>query len=141
MITHEGRFLGCDNVVFAFRDTRTVRALRHHLHNNDPRTFMRRLEPDVYRVVRPDAPRAPLDLRKVRVESRGLGFMWRLIAAGCELFVVTELDDEMGGLVVRGVHAGLPTRGDATLTVNNLQCLLEHDRGVFEEADSFPPHM
>lgn len=135
VVTHEGRFFGYDNVVFAFRDTRVVRAMRRHLHNNDPRTFVHRDARlvDQYTLVRPEVPRAPLDLRKVRVESRGLGFMWQLIAAGCELFVVIELDDEGGALEMRGVHAGLPGRGDTALTVKNLTSLLEHDKGVFCE--------
>lgn len=133
VITHEGLYFGCRNVVFAFRDIRTVRTMRHHMHNNDPPTFVRRdaRHEDQYHVMRPDAPRAPLDMRKVRVESRGIGFMWQLIAADCELFVVTEVDEERDAVTMWGVHAGLPERRDATLTVKNLKSLLEHDRGAF----------
>jgi hypothetical protein len=137
VITHEGRFLGCDNVVFAFRDTHVVRTMRRHLHNKDPRTFVRRdaSRVDQYNLVRPVVPMAPLDFSKVRVESRGLGFMWRLIAAGCEMFVVIELDEDEGGgaLAMRGVHAELPGRGDMALTVKNLTSLFEHGKGVFCE--------
>ena len=136
VITHEGRFLGHKNVVFAFRDTHTVCALRRHLHNNDPRTFLRRevRQEDVYRIVRPNAPMPPLNMRDVRVETHGVVFMWRLIAAGCELFVVTELEEEPakdGAVALYGVHAGLPGRGDVALKTRNLMSLLEHDQGLF----------
>ena len=133
VIKHEGRFLGCGNVVFALRDMRAVHTVRRHLHNDDPRTFVRR-HGDGYRIARPEEPRAPLNMGAVRTERYCVAFKWRLTAAGCELFVVTGLSEEPGGggaLTLCGVHAGLPGNTNKVLTVTNLASLLENDTGVF----------
>lgn len=133
-LSHENRFFGVRNVVFGFREPAIAKAIVRHMHNKDPSTYVYKRTSTEYNITLPTRPlsRGPLDKRRVKVVDIGKDFFFALSVSGCDIFVVDDMRQAPGKLVMVGEHFSLDEKVELWMCGRNLESLLKENRGLFK---------